>query len=89
MHGPASSAVEETTRGCRDLGACECAGLCATSADQWHASAGSKGSVRIKEAAVVQLPAAMSRARDSLIRASQTLNPQNFKRTSLVRLRCP
>ncbi len=50
------------------------------------ACAGSKGSVRIKEAAVVALPGAMRGGLNSLFRASQTFNTQNIKSSSLGKL---
>ena len=63
-----------------------CATCCALLQAEFRACAGSKGSVRIKEAAVVALPSAMRGGLNSLFRASQTFNPQNLKRGSLGRL---
>jgi len=48
--------------------------------------AGSKGSVRIKQAAVVQLPSAMRGGLESLFRASQAFNPQSLKPGRLARI---
>ncbi len=48
--------------------------------------AGSKGSVRIKQAAVVQLPSAMRGGLESLFRASQAFHPQSLKPGRLARI---
>ena len=58
---------------------------CSPCTDIDDGGAGSKGSVRIKEAAVIQLPGAVRGGLESLFRASQTFNPQNLKRSSLGR----